>query len=336
MTINGHGVNFSSSSPVAAINTKLLRNSRTSRYACNLTGTVSVNVSFGGRTWSINPVDMNLGPLGDDPANCRVSIFGLPPPSNGSLGWIFGVPFLRNVYSVFKLNPAEIGFAELSEIAGGSSQPQTSTSSATPTDTPGTPSRTPSPSPHPRSQIKAGIVAGLIIGAIIVLGLLLGVTFYVKRRGRRREPQDPLDPDSDSDGSSITPFIPHLSGSAAISPAHRKTPPAPMNPFARLKQEQSDVLRGLERMQQTSSAENVRDHTVRTSRGLALRVDNTESERGTAESSETTPPLIIDTHVPTIPVVRRELATLREQVRRLEYLTSWRLRLGSSSDLIRD
>ncbi|KAJ7057404.1 aspartic peptidase domain-containing protein, partial [Mycena amicta] len=365
MTINGHGVDFSSSSPVAAIDTNYYRiqgppdivstiwaqvpgvftpnNDGYYAIPCNLTGNVSVNVSFGGRTWSINPVDMNLGPLGDDPANCRVSIFGLPPPSNKSLGWIFGVPFLRNVYSVFKLNPAEIGFAELSEIAGGSSQPQTSTSSATPTDTTGTPSRTPSPSPHPRSQIKAGIVAGLIIGAIIVLGLSLGVTFYVRRRRRRREPQDPLDPDSDSDGSSITPFIPHLSVSAATtSLPHRKTPPAPMNPFARLKQEQSDVLWGLKRMQQTSSAENVRDRTVRTSRGFALMVDNTESERGTAESSEATPPLIIDTHVPTIPVVRRELATLREQVRRLEaveadlnppltYLMSSRSQLGSSS-----
>lgn len=52
---------------------------------------------------------------------------------------------------------------------------------------------------------------------------------------------------------------------------------------------------------------------------LTLSDGNSESTRAGATSPQRPGPLIIDTlHIPTIPVVRRELETLREQVRRLE------------------
>lgn len=68
--------------------------------ACNLTDTITFEASFGGRNWSMTPTNMNLGPLGDDPENCRVAIFGTGPPTttavtgNDTFGWVFGGPFL--------------------------------------------------------------------------------------------------------------------------------------------------------------------------------------------------------------------------------------------------
>jgi len=87
---------------------------------------VSLTFAFGGKSWPINPRDMNLGRVSTGSDICAGGIFDLTAGSNISTGggnpnWIFGATFLKNVYSVFRYQPAAIGFAELSDAADGSS-----------------------------------------------------------------------------------------------------------------------------------------------------------------------------------------------------------------------
>jgi cathepsin D len=69
---------------------------------------------------------MNLGRISTGSSTCAGAIFDLTAGSNigeggGNPNWIVGDTFLKNVYSVFRSQPAAIGFAELSKAAGGSS-----------------------------------------------------------------------------------------------------------------------------------------------------------------------------------------------------------------------
>ncbi|KAJ7320952.1 aspartic peptidase A1 [Mycena albidolilacea] len=82
---------------------------------------VNVTVSFGGRSWPISAADINLGPANNSNKACIGAIRPYVDADRPSSDWVFGTPFLRNMYSVFRSNsPASIGFAELSSIAGGS------------------------------------------------------------------------------------------------------------------------------------------------------------------------------------------------------------------------
>ncbi|CAK5272955.1 unnamed protein product [Mycena citricolor] len=78
---------------------------------------VSVTLSFGGKAWPISPEDMNLGPIQQGSSFCVGAIFDLTlgsQASSGSPGWVVGDTFLKNVYTVFRQNPASVGFAQLS------------------------------------------------------------------------------------------------------------------------------------------------------------------------------------------------------------------------------
>ena len=81
-------------------------------------------MAFGGRSWPIDAQDMNLGQVST--GICAGGIFDLTAGSDvgeggGNPNWVVGATFLKNVYSVFRSQPAAIGFAELSGTAGGSS-----------------------------------------------------------------------------------------------------------------------------------------------------------------------------------------------------------------------
>jgi len=83
-------------------------------------------MSFGGKSWPIDAQDMNLGRVSTSSNICAGGIFDLTAGSNigeggGNPNWVVGATFLKNVYSVFRSQPAAIGFAELSDTAGGSS-----------------------------------------------------------------------------------------------------------------------------------------------------------------------------------------------------------------------
>ncbi|KAG1772615.1 aspartic peptidase domain-containing protein [Suillus placidus] len=105
-------------------------------YAFPCTTSVTVTMSFGGSTWTINPADMNLGSVptavsGTTTQMCAGGIFDIGTSVGSGSGvptWIIGDTFLKNVYSVFRANPAAIGFAQL---ANGLSTPAT-TGTSTP------------------------------------------------------------------------------------------------------------------------------------------------------------------------------------------------------------
>jgi cathepsin D len=104
--------------------------------------------SFGGKAWPINDLDMNFE-TSDVEGQCVGSVFDLTLGSAvvagaGNPGWVVGDSFLKNVYSVFRATPPSVGFAELSNAAGGSSgTPGNSSSSGTsPTTSSGGASRT--------------------------------------------------------------------------------------------------------------------------------------------------------------------------------------------------
>ncbi|KAI0823420.1 acid protease [Trametes gibbosa] len=94
---------------------------------------VQVSFAFGGKSWPVSAADMNLGPISS--TMCVGGVFDLTQGSDVSGGggnptWVVGDTFLKNVYSVFRANPPAVGFAELSNAAGGSSaQPPLSISS---------------------------------------------------------------------------------------------------------------------------------------------------------------------------------------------------------------
>ena len=69
---------------------------------------------------------MNVGRVSTGSNICAGGIFDLTAGSSigtggGNPNWVVGATFLKNVYSVFRSQPASIGFAELSNAAGGSS-----------------------------------------------------------------------------------------------------------------------------------------------------------------------------------------------------------------------
>jgi len=96
--------------------------------------TINATLSFGGTAWSINPDDLNLGPVSRHSPDCTGGIFdvsfGTNIPGDSQIpSWIVGDVFLKNVYTVFRGTTSSdginsgtpsIGFAQLSSAAGGS------------------------------------------------------------------------------------------------------------------------------------------------------------------------------------------------------------------------
>jgi cathepsin D len=90
---------------------------------------LQITLSFGGKAWPISADDMNLGRLSTGSSQCLGGIFDLSMGSSiqsggGNPSWVVGATFLKNVYSVYRANgdsSGSVGFAELSDAAGGSS-----------------------------------------------------------------------------------------------------------------------------------------------------------------------------------------------------------------------
>ncbi|TBU64448.1 acid protease [Dichomitus squalens] len=96
---------------------------------------LDVALAFGGKAWPVSDADMNLGAVSGN--MCLGGIFDLSLGSNvGSGGgnpvWVVGDTFLKNVYTVFRADPPAVGFAQLSNAAGGSPAPASSAASSTP------------------------------------------------------------------------------------------------------------------------------------------------------------------------------------------------------------
>ncbi|VDC02988.1 unnamed protein product [Peniophora sp. CBMAI 1063] len=101
-------------------------------YPCDTS--VSLAFSFGGPSWAVSSADFQLYENGDGTCIGAVFVYesssSSEPSGPGSGGpfkrdtsspaWIVGDSFLKNVYSVFRANPASVGFAQLSAEALGS------------------------------------------------------------------------------------------------------------------------------------------------------------------------------------------------------------------------
>ncbi|KAG2039952.1 aspartic peptidase domain-containing protein [Suillus americanus] len=83
-------------------------------YSFPCSTTVNVELSFGGTTWSISPADFAFTQTSS--TEC-IGAFFEASTGTGSPTWIIGDAFLKNVYSVFRYDPASIGFASLSSVA---------------------------------------------------------------------------------------------------------------------------------------------------------------------------------------------------------------------------
>ncbi|KAJ3995626.1 acid protease [Lentinula boryana] len=81
-------------------------------YPCSTT--VNVTMAFGGKSWAISNADFQAEQLNSN--TCMGAFFSLDTGDNAP-SWIVGDTFLKNVYSVFRYNPASVGFAELSSEA---------------------------------------------------------------------------------------------------------------------------------------------------------------------------------------------------------------------------
>lgn len=79
---------------------------------------VTVTMSFGGSSWAISSADFKVTQLSS--SQCLGAFFELDAAQGSSTpAWIVGDTFLKNVYSVFRYNPAAVGFANLSSYALG-------------------------------------------------------------------------------------------------------------------------------------------------------------------------------------------------------------------------
>ena len=84
--------------------------------ACN--AQVNVTLKFGSSNiaWAISPEDIIVQQVGD---TCIGGFFAIDTSGTSAPPWIVGDVFLKNVYSVFRANPAAVGFATLSSEANG-------------------------------------------------------------------------------------------------------------------------------------------------------------------------------------------------------------------------
>ncbi|KAJ7455492.1 aspartic peptidase domain-containing protein [Mycena latifolia] len=153
--------------------------------------TVRVSVSFGGRTWSIDPEDMNQGPVSSGSDQCFGAIGGIT--GSPSPGWRFGMPFLRNVYSVFRETPPSIGFAQLSTVAGGTGTPNAtvSTGGSSSLSSSSSTSSSTAVSPVPsKNKSNIGAIAGGVSAGVALVIILVGLILFLCRRKRRTNASD--------------------------------------------------------------------------------------------------------------------------------------------------
>ncbi|KAJ7230114.1 aspartic peptidase domain-containing protein [Mycena pura] len=160
------------------------------QYPCSTA--VNITVSFGGRAWAISPDDINFGPISSGSSQCFGAIISISDTGNSVPNWIFGINFLKNVYSVFRQTPAAVGFAQLSVGADGqgtpSPVPPSSTFSSTGPSLVSSSTSTASSSDSPASSTShkkkshTGAIAGAVVGGLVALALIAGILSFCMRR----------------------------------------------------------------------------------------------------------------------------------------------------------
>lgn len=88
---------------------------------------------FSGKTWTISSKDL-LSPPGND-GRCTGNIFGMEVVKGS---WLLGDMFLKNVYTVFDVDKARIGFAAKPAVTATSTKSSSPTGTSTPNSSGGT------------------------------------------------------------------------------------------------------------------------------------------------------------------------------------------------------
>lgn len=201
VTVQGKTIQISSSQGLAAIDTgttligaptsivseiwsavpgaEALTGQYAGMYAFPCTTTVTASISFGGTNWPISSNDMNLGEVSINSAGtpmCVGGIFDIGSTigtGSGVPSWIVGDTFLKNVYTVFRANPASVGFATLA--SGLNTTPSGSGSSgASPASITGTNGMPlPAPTTSSGSFSHAGLPAYLATLVTLLVGYIL-------------------------------------------------------------------------------------------------------------------------------------------------------------------
>ncbi|KAK7026262.1 aspartic peptidase domain-containing protein [Favolaschia claudopus] len=138
-----------------------------------------------------NPGDyqyqLNDGTVKNDNEHCHGVIVGLDMAEDLP-GWTFGQGFFRSVYTVLRQgNPPAIGFAELSEQAGGAPAP-TLPSPASSESASSSLRSTPSPVAAKKSPVAA--VVGGVVGGLFLCAALLAALLLTRRRRRQYRPDE--------------------------------------------------------------------------------------------------------------------------------------------------
>ncbi|KAJ7051626.1 aspartic peptidase domain-containing protein [Mycena amicta] len=190
------------------------------KFECGSPPTISF--SFGGRSWAISTSDMSVALFQGE--LCNGAIFPLvSTPGDGTFSnfttgsnrpsWIFGNTFLKNVYTVLNADPPSVGFADLSTLAGGSGEPNsTATSTLSSSSTSATTSNAAQSTgsgpgatntAHKKKSV-AGPVAGGVIGGVFLL--IAAATCWVLLRRWRQRNNESLEK-SDADGNGAMPVL---------------------------------------------------------------------------------------------------------------------------------
>ncbi|KAJ7279737.1 aspartic peptidase domain-containing protein [Mycena rebaudengoi] len=270
---------------------------------------INVTVSFGGKTWTLNSDDLNLGPIASGDQQCYGALtawglFGLSEYAVPDADWVFGLPFLRNVYSVFRETPPAMGFAALSVAAGGT--PSTTTTSSSPSSTGGSSSGDNSnlPPAATSSKHKSGAIVGGVIGGVLVLAALLSSVFFLRSCKRRSQEQQLLEDKIQEAVASVPrPFPPPVN----ISQTNPETNPvAPILRNSSMRKESKARLRS---GSQSATSPGVVSSAAGNSSGASPPAPETSDASASAGRDDN-------------PALLQELETLRQELREARWLVS--------------
>ncbi|KAJ7694424.1 aspartic peptidase domain-containing protein [Mycena rosella] len=262
-------------------------------YPCNTT--VNITVSFGGKAWPINPADINLGPTSDGACLGAISVAGEGIGKDSEENWVFGIAFLTNVYSVFRMTPPSIGFAQLSALAsdpsfnGSSGSGSSSTPATSPTLAAQSTHTSAGSVPH-RNTISPGVIVGIVLAGLAVIFMSVGVWLYLRRRRRRT-----------ADELNHVRVFPNDETTADVLVSVQRQPP--MRGLSTMKREQVEFVRDF------NNTRTATDDFVQTKDGVQLlpgRSPQTQADANGANIRRSaTDPLL------------NELRSLRAEMRRL-------------------
>ncbi|TYJ55923.1 hypothetical protein B9479_003307 [Cryptococcus floricola] len=94
-------------------------------YPCDTS--VELDLTFGGYKIEITDQDFNLGRYSSDTSMCTGAVYVQSLSSSSPVQWIVGDAAIKNTYTVFRYNPAAVGFAALAGSVTSSEAAQSTT-----------------------------------------------------------------------------------------------------------------------------------------------------------------------------------------------------------------